>query len=384
MDGSTGHGWRPMRQFGSFRSITESLPMSNDLIQIQTKKILARMARDQGIPGWHAMRKDQLIRALTCSTSGESSSPDAGSLKTFKKSANAFSGNGKPIDHSNSLTDRLAMRPWHGRIQNHGTRDRVLAVARDPYWIHIYWELCNTTLERARAAMGQLWHGSKPILRVMDVTSEETSAMSERHERDECIQSDVNNWYINVTHPGRKYRVDLGFMTRRGSFFIVGKSNVVTMPPITMSTSIEEDWHIAQEEIHRIQVRQNDPESRQLSNELIELFEDRFHQPIHKTAFTHLPSNFLTNMDTPLKFEIGAELVIFGTTNPTSKVTLQGEPVPIQPDGSFSVRFHMPDSRQIIPAVACSADGSEEKTIILAVERNTKVMEQQTHDNCDF
>ena len=156
------------------------------------------------------------------------------------------------------------------------------------------------------------------------------------------------------------------------------------MPPITMSTSIEEDWHIAQEEIHRIQVRQNDPESRQLSNELIELFEDRFHQPIHKTAFTHLPSNFLTNMDTPLKFEIGAELVIFGTTNPTSKVTLQGEPVPIQPDGSFSVRFHMPDSRQIIPAVACSADGSEEKTIILAVERNTKVMEQQTHDNCDF
>jgi hypothetical protein len=358
--------------------------MSNDLIQIQTKKILARMARDQGIPGWHAMRKDQLIRALTSTLPNEADSAELASLKPFKKSANTFTGNGKPSDHSNSLTDRLAMRPWHGRIQNRGTRDRVLAVARDPYWIHIYWELCNTTLERARAAMGQLWHGSKPILRVMDVTSEETSAMSERHERDECIQSDVNNWYINVTHPGRKYRVDLGFMTRRGSFFIVGKSNVVNMPPITMSTSIEEDWHIAQEEIHRIQVRHNDPESRQLSNELIELFEDRFHQPIHKTSLTHLPANFLTNMDTPLKFEIGAELVIFGTTNPTSKVTLQGEPVPIQPDGSFSVRFHMPDSRQIIPAVASSSDGSEEKTIILAVERNTKVMEQQTHDNCDF
>ena len=113
--------------------------MSNDLIQIQTKKILARMARDQGIPGWHAMRKDQLIRALTSSSPNETGSSESASLKPFKKSANAFSGNGKPIDHSNSLTDRLAMRPWHGRIQNHGTRDRVLAVARDPYWIHIYW-----------------------------------------------------------------------------------------------------------------------------------------------------------------------------------------------------------------------------------------------------
>jgi len=32
--------------------------------QDHTKKELARLARDQSIPGWHAMRKDQLIRAL--------------------------------------------------------------------------------------------------------------------------------------------------------------------------------------------------------------------------------------------------------------------------------------------------------------------------------
>ena len=57
--------------------------------------------------------------------------------------------------------------------------------------------------------------------------------------------------------------------------------------------------------------------------------------------------------------------------------------MPIQSDGSFSVRFHMPDSRQIIPAVACSADGSEERTIILAVERNTKVMEPVIRDGAE-
>ena len=360
--------------------------MSNESIHEQTKKILARMARDKGIPGWHAMRKDQLIRAL--------SSPPASSAKASRPGGSVHSnGKKKPLgngaQHNSAagesvMTDRLALRPWHGRIQNNGSRDRLLAVARDPYWIHAYWEIGHSTVERARAAMGQLWHGSRPALRVMDVTSEDTSSLSERHERDEFIQSDANNWYVNIACPGRRYRVDLGFLTRRGSFFIVAKSNIVQMPPVSMSTSIEDDWNVAQQEIHRIQGRQNDPESQQLSSQLIELFEDRFPQPIHKSSLTHLPATFLRHHEEPLKFEIDAEIVVYGVTSPLAKLSLQGEPVPIEPDGSFSVRFHLPDSRQIIPAVATSADGGEEKTVILAVERNTKVMEAQVHDSTDY
>ncbi len=61
-------------------------------------------------------------------------------------------------------------------------------------------------------------------------------------------------------------------------------------------------------------------------------------------------------------------------------VTLQGEPVQLRPDGTFTVRFSLPDSRQIIPAVAASPDGIEERTIVLAVERNTKELEPMIHD----
>jgi hypothetical protein len=363
--------------------------MSNESIHEQTKKDLARLARDKGVPGWHAMRKDQLIRALSVPAAKKSNRnrPEPSGSHAPARSRGKFAELGTNGRHSVGEavdSDRLALRPWHGRIQSGGTRDRLLAVARDPYWIHAYWEIGSSTVERARAAMGQLWHGSKPALRVMDVTSEDTSTLCERHERDEFIQSDANNWYVNIACPGKRYRVDLGFLSRRGSFFIVAKSNIVQMPPVSMSTSIEEDWNVAQQEIHRIQGRQNDPESQQLSNQLIELFEDRFHQPIHKTLLTHLPSTFLTHSEAPLKFEIDAEIVVYGVTNPTAKLTLQGEPVPIAADGSFSVRFHMPDSRQIIPAVASSADGGEEKTVILAVERNTKVMEPHIHDSTDY
>lgn len=363
--------------------------MSNDSIHDQTKKNLARIARDKGIPGWHAMRKDQLIRALSVPSNGQPVKPQlirsaATDSTRPRKRKSAISAEAPIASGDAGVTDRLALRPWHGRIQNNGTRDRLLAVARDPYWIHAYWEIGSSTVERARAAMGQQWHGSRPALRVMDVTSEDTSALCERHERDEFIQSDANNWYVNIACPGKRYRVDLGFLSRRGSFFIVAKSNIVLMPPVSMSTSIEDDWNVAQQEIHRIQGRQNDPASQQLSNELIELFEDRFHQPIHKSSLTHLPTTYLTHQDAPLKFEIDAEIVVYGMTNPTARLTLQGEPVPIEPDGSFSVRFHLPDSRQIIPAVASSADGGEEKTVILAVERNTKVMEPHVYDSTDY
>ena len=64
-----------------------------------------------------------------------------------------------------------------------------------------------------------------------------------------------------------------------------------------------------------------------------------------------------------------------------ARVTLQGESVQLRPDGTFTVRFSLPDSRQIIPAVATSADGTEERTIVLAVERNTKELEPMIHDN---
>ena len=55
----------------------------------------------------------------------------------------------------------------------------------------------------------------------------------------------------------------------------------------------------------------------------------------------------------------------------------------LRDDGSFTMRFSLPDNRQIIPTVAKSPDGVEERTIVLAIERNTKEMEPMIHDGYD-
>ena len=74
-------------------------------------------------------------------------------------------------------------------------------------------------------------------------------------------------------------------------------------------------------------------------------------------------------------FEVETELIVHGVTEPDAHVTLRGEPVHLRSDGTFAVRFTLPDRRHVLPVVASSGDGVEQHTIVLAVDRNTKVME---------
>jgi hypothetical protein len=68
-------------------------------------------------------------------------------------------------------------------------------------------------------------------------------------------------------------------------------------------------------------------------------------------------------------------MVIYGATDPQGMVSIGGEPVKVRGDGSFAVSLPIPDRRQVIPVVASSRDGSKQRTTVLAIERNTKIME---------
>jgi len=112
------------------------------------------------------------------------------------------------------------------------------------------------------------------------------------------------------------------------------------------------------------------------SLELKQLFEERLRRPMGSPSVTSFGSGALQyGKPRTFWFQMDAELIVYGATEPSARVTLQGEPVKLRRDGTFTMRFSLPDSRQIIPAVAMSADGVEERTVVLAVERNTKHLE---------
>ena len=95
-------------------------------------------------------------------------------------------------------------------------------MVRDPYWLHCYWELTRQAIQRAEAALGQDWHGAKPILRLLDVSSHDTTSTAESIVRDIDIHGGCNNWYIDVANPPRSYRVDIGYLSRSGQFLRPG------------------------------------------------------------------------------------------------------------------------------------------------------------------
>jgi hypothetical protein len=69
---------------------------------------------------------------------------------------------------------------------------------------------------------------------------------------------------------------------------------------------------------------------------------------------------------------LNAEVIFYGGTEPDAKLTVNGDPVPLQGDGSFRFHFTLPDGDFEIPVVALSADGSEERSATLSFRRQTR------------
>jgi len=70
-------------------------------------------------------------------------------------------------------------------------------------------------------------------------------------------------------------------------------------------------------------------------------------------------------------FNVNAELVLYGATEPDAHVTLAGRPIKLRPDGSFSFRFALPDGQYALAAAASSSDGVETRRADLKFSRDT-------------
>lgn len=73
-------------------------------------------------------------------------------------------------------------------------------------------------------------------------------------------------------------------------------------------------------------------------------------------------------------FEIGADLIVYGRTEPDADVRLGDKKVGLRTDGTFSMRFALPDGKIPLPFTAASNDKIETRKITTEVERKTNKM----------
>jgi hypothetical protein len=71
-------------------------------------------------------------------------------------------------------------------------------------------------------------------------------------------------------------------------------------------------------------------------------------------------------------FNVNAELVLYGATEPDATVTIGGRRIRLRRDGSFSYRFALPDGRYELPALAVSVDGTDGRCATLRFSRDTE------------
>lgn len=258
-----------------------------------------------------------------------------------------------------------------------GEKDRIVLIVRDPFWLQASWDVSRRAIERARASMAEHWHTAKPILRLLTIGGTGSTNAAETVDRDIEIHGGVRNWYIEVKQPPGSFRVLLGYLAANNRFHELSRSNIVNSPAPGSSDAVDGNWADIAQDCEHIYALSGGYNVEHESKELQEMFEDRLKRPMGTPALTQFGSGAETSLKRKkeFQFDIDAEMILYGVTQIDAYVTLGGEPVKIRDDGSFSVRMPLPDRRQVLPAVASSRDGTEQRTIVIAVERNTKVME---------
>ena len=380
-------------------------------LKTQTVRDLGKLASKLGVEGWRSMRKDDLVRALvraarrraakrssstrTSKSASKSSSRKPAAKKAKPKSprvvrriqrANqererqknlADGGNGAQNGNGRKPAQQAEVASMEGR------KDRIVLLVRDAYWLQSMWELSRASVDRAKAAMAEHWHTAKPVIRLIELDSGGTTSSAERVAREIHIHGGVRTWYIDVQNSPQSFRVDIGYLAENGKFFTLARSNTVTTPRPGNGDDLDQSWSEIAEDCEKIYALSGGYSDENGTHELQELFEERLGRPMGSPVGTRfgVGADKMLTQQRSFEFEVDAEMIIYGVTKPNAHITLAGTPVKLRPDGSFSARLSLPDRRQVLPVVASSPDGVEQRTVVLAVERNTKVMEPRIREN---
>jgi len=66
-----------------------------------------------------------------------------------------------------------------------------------------------------------------------------------------------------------------------------------------------------------------------------------------------------------------AELIVYGATEPDANVTIGGQPIKLNPDGTFRFQMSFQDGLIDYPIMAVAADGEQTRSIHMKFNRET-------------
>ena len=220
--------------------------------------------------------------------------------------------------------------------------DRIVLLPRDPWWIFTYWDISQKRIDQVVATIpDNERYGLRWILRVYDITLVSTfNGNNANSHFDIDIYFDATNWYINVDKPGCSWCVEIGFLSPAGKFYMVARSNIVGTPRFGISSNIDEEWALPDEEYFKL-LGIYDLGRSSMS------MKKRFEEIVKKQISSQMAS---FNISSPVGgksqdqffLEVWTELILHGRTEASAHVTVEGKKVDLRPDGTFTQRYALP------------------------------------------
>lgn len=322
-----------------------------------------------------------------------------------------------PLDHFDEAKAPLP--------ESYGT-GRLFLTARDPHWLYAHWDF--TMQEQFRYNTQSV--DRHMVLRLHDA-EQPGQHISEVH-----VHPESRHWFTHVEKAGKKYFTEIGYYQVGRKWKSLAISEPQRTPPdnISADATIEfatiplelpfetmlallkehsgaaaaENLPLARgiEQI-RVQARQHFPQATAATDWTPEQEQALADILTASRAGAALPSSeeFTTEKTWPefafdvgtgevaplasptsyvssffggaeqkdFWFNVNAELIVYGATDPNAIVTFAGKKIPLRADGSFRFHFALPDGQYELPVTAVSADGTDGRAAELKFSRRTEV-----------
>ena len=297
---------------------------------------------------------------------------------------------------------------------------RLFLAARDPHWVFAYWDFTGAQLADFRRRSSD----NRVVLRLFE--------QNHRAPLEEVtLAHDARNWYLPAPKAAASYHAELGYWQPDGHFHVVSRSRETTTPPAGLSAdttarfaSIPVDLPFTEllgmvrthlhggerlaEALQRLQAEgfqfpfrvdielgpwtaaQGAAVQRAVGGDVLRTtkigsldFSEWLRRRLLEETSSGLSSGFSPSgaswsgqpQPGQFWFAVNAELIIYGATEPDAKVTVDGKPVTLRSDGTFSFHYALPDGKYQLPVVAISGKTGERRQAALQFERRTQTTE---------
>jgi hypothetical protein len=344
-------------------------PTSLQNLAVMTLRQLRQIASDIGVSLYSRKSKEELVEAIT----------------TLQ---------GDPGRSLEVIEAELAPAP------RPSAETRVVFLPRDPQWAYVFWEISDDDRQAALSA-----GASQLCLRVADLTGLPGGSAHPHTLQEVVVDSHATEWYLPVPLSDRDYRVELGYRKgAAGGWISLAFSSVARVPALHPSEQILDQFvpfslDTAPTSLSPAPAPAEQPADSGLHERLYQSATARWRRLGRGSEAFHELDNSATTAaaaggqlsgvglwasgrtesgagGVPVRqrsfwLVADAELIVYGATDPSARLTIGGEEVPLSAEGTFRIQVPFRDGQQLYPIEAVAADGEQRRNITLEFRRTT-------------